>query len=576
MRGEKPSRVPQYPIRPILLTSSPSTFRVKKLVQSIEKIMSTSEKRSSIPKGTYDLQKSQQSKPSSSKKRTLASEAFGIQSSNLTLPVDTSPDVVFLHMENSVRRFAFNKVQVQSQGTYMTGWNHFEKYASMNAFDLNLQTVPFYLEGVQLTIPFIVTAFSGFIIYCVQEVGVKPSTAIGNYAAGALFYLENGLNVDVRAIKNSWTYRACKAGITLEETIKNPKWKTSKLPMTVESIVFAKSDVFNDSSDPVQKAIIVYFEFQFITLARVSECLLFPQAEAHHHLLSNEVQFMIRTGPIGRLITIYVAAHDVNMEMLTECELIDVIITRSSTKADYEGCGNNFSFSATDKPSNAFNLAKDMFDWAAHAQLKTGDAFFSYRQAWALTYNQANEAIKDTMKRLGFIDNLHQFSTHSMRIGGASTLVAAGFSDSIIQKMGGWKSLAFLKYIRLAVEAFGKCQDALTDISLLTNNHLVRMLPGFNARSPETLAESIHHARGSLPEAILLSDTSTMTLTSSPSSSSSSSSSSSASQGRGRGGDGRGRGRANTPRKRALPEVIKTMNTRQTKTPTTVPRTDSA
>jgi hypothetical protein len=78
-----------------------------------------------------------------------------------------------------------------------------------------------------------------------------------------------------------------------------------------------------------------------------------------------------------------------------------------------------------------------MFDWAAHAQLEKGDAFFSYRQTWALTYNQANEAIKATMKRLGFSENLHQFSTHSMRIGGASTLVAADFSDSIIQKMGG-------------------------------------------------------------------------------------------------------------------------------------------
>ena len=179
--------------------------------------------------------------------------------------------------------------------------------------------------------------------------------------------------------------------------------------------------------------------------------------------------------------------------MISAHKVLDVVISRGSTKADYAGAGNNFSFSSSTKPTAAFNLPEDMYNWAAMAHLKKGDPFFSYQYGhpWALSYTQANAAIKKMMKLQGFTANLHQFSTHSMRIGGASTLAAAGYTDSIIQKMGGWKSTCFLRYIRLAVEAFGRCQDALSDATLLTNDHLMRMLPGFNASTPSTIVPII-------------------------------------------------------------------------------------
>jgi hypothetical protein len=45
--------------------------------------------------------------------------------------------------------------------------------------------------------------------------------------------------------------------------------------------------------------------------------------------------------------------------------------------------------------------------------------------------------------------NLHNYQTHSFRIGAATTAAARGFSELQIQHMGRWKSNAFKKYIRI-------------------------------------------------------------------------------------------------------------------------------
>jgi site-specific recombinase XerD len=63
-----------------------------------------------------------------------------------------------------------------------------------------------------------------------------------------------------------------------------------------------------------------------------------------------------------------------------------------------------------------------------------------------------------------------RISSHSLRIGGASNLAASGVNDYVIQKMGRWKSLCFLQYIRLASGSFATAADNLSKSAIFTVN----------------------------------------------------------------------------------------------------------
>ncbi len=50
--------------------------------------------------------------------------------------------------------------------------------------------------------------------------------------------------------------------------------------------------------------------------------------------------------------------------------------------------------------------------------------------------------------------NLSRVSSHSLRIGGATAMAAAGMGEYEIKQMGGWKSDVFLDYARNTTQLF--------------------------------------------------------------------------------------------------------------------------
>jgi hypothetical protein len=90
-------------------------------------------------------------------------------------------------------------------------------------------------------------------------------------------------------------------------------------------------------------------------------------------------------------------------------------------------------------------MASALFDWAREANYQSAeDIFLSYRTGTsslrqALMYEHMNSAIKAVARRFGLDPS--RFGTHSLRIGGATSLHAAGASAITIQQAGKWRSL---------------------------------------------------------------------------------------------------------------------------------------
>ena len=67
-----------------------------------------------------------------------------------------------------------------------------------------------------------------------------------------------------------------------------------------------------------------------------------------------------------------------------------------------------------------------------------------------LAYDTVNTVIKSMMTAIG--ENPHEFSTHSMRIGGATALFTAGANETVIRTMGRWSSDMHRLYVRACFE----------------------------------------------------------------------------------------------------------------------------
>ena len=66
-------------------------------------------------------------------------------------------------------------------------------------------------------------------------------------------------------------------------------------------------------------------------------------------------------------------------------------------------------------------------------------------------YDQINSLVKMLMRTIG--EDESAFSTHSLRIGGATALFAAGASPTVIRTMGRWSSDCYRLYVRASYES---------------------------------------------------------------------------------------------------------------------------
>ena len=71
-----------------------------------------------------------------------------------------------------------------------------------------------------------------------------------------------------------------------------------------------------------------------------------------------------------------------------------------------------------------------------------------------------------------------RFGTHSPRVASATIMAAAGLSEPEMQGMGGWKSMAHMKYVRKAIRSLKKAMEAITDVAIYTRMDIRKIYPG--------------------------------------------------------------------------------------------------
>ena len=321
--------------------------------------------------------------------------------------------------------------------SYSTGWKHFLDYTTLTGIDPTLNVPPPWWTSQSLPYAFQVAAVMGFLAYLAFEKHLAPSSC-NSYLSGARFNLLN-CGTDLAFLERCVPLRALRSGILLEYRATHAKSDSKHLPITNDMIVTARVRIFNRGT-AIELAILLALEVGLCCVMRISEYILVPWS--NHHLRACDVQFWFQ----GKEVLSRILASAVSSAGLPFSALRMVSFHVRSAKNDSEGEGNVITYELGTS-RGAIEFFRHLFDWAKDAQPEPWHPFLSYRGEWSLPYAFVNAARKRIASYFGFSPKL--FSSHSIRVGGASALAAAAQPDSVIKIVGRWRSLEFVEYIRM-------------------------------------------------------------------------------------------------------------------------------
>ena len=397
---------------------------------------------------------------------------------NTALSESSSRDSFWNRTIGDARVYMFNCVKETTQKTDQTGWTHYLRFIELFGTNELATKKPseWLLHSELHCYSFLETVVMAFLAYLRSDVRVEPQSAI-HYVSACRFYWLNS-NVDIRVLDNSVALKAQRAGM-------NNVWRALEgnkvadrvsMPFNVQMIQYMANVEYPDHcvDDLINHATVVATKCGYLILGRPSEYLLTPLSD--HHIRGCDVKWILIINGVQSIIDAS-QAYKYSINNVTE-----MILTVRGAKNDREGVGNRFNYRKVDltlDPSKtAFCICSDMFFFASRARPLSKAPFFSSSiENWSLTAAVLNVAIKEVAE-IGFRMDSARFSTRSLRVGGASALAAAGVPDYIIQKIGRWKSLTFLQYIRLAHGAFELALIKLIDPSNFTVKDTMLWHPG--------------------------------------------------------------------------------------------------
>ena len=370
-----------------------------------------------------------------------------------------------IHLSNALV-FHANCVSDGTRKTYCVGFKAFMTFCELYDIDHNLKIVNHKLE-VPEGVDYQIAILLSFMSYGALEKQWAPDT-IRVYMNGIRDQFRSQLfNL---AIFNNRMIADTFAGLRNEyRCFHDEAAEKRRLPFTIQMLMFMMQHVVGRSSIQ-DRALIICFCLGLALLCRASELVPTPDK---HFFRGKDIRFHRKSEITGvELSFLPSAAHLFQLK-----DVQGVSINVRSAKNDQLGNGAKYYFPLMEvSPKVAFCLTTELFIWSSFAKPLDDDPFLSYKGKWFLSYDTYLKTVKRVAKACGF--NPDRFGTHSIRIGGATILAAAGHPNHYIQGMGRWAGDTFMRYIRAATASMTSALISIVNPFLFTNDDLIKLSVG--------------------------------------------------------------------------------------------------
>ena len=288
------------------------------------------------------------------------------------------------------------------------------------------------------------------------------------------------------------TVRLAKAGCASRERNVEKEVKARRLPVTYDMIQYLELALWHGHEVPgftthdkmAFVGIILAFHFMLRCSEYVFECTKEGRSDPSHALLANDVEFITATG-------LRYKPGELRALNIPLASIMHVRLIIRSSKTDKNGKrGRNLIISR--RGTEEAHLIQILYEWVFLSGIGTNadDPFLSrYKvhhgknKRLILLRKTVNTQLKTMAVFFGF-DDVY-FSSHSLRIGGATTMAAGGSSRERIKRIADWAadSNSDLLYAR----SNGKDGGTLTIVdsctSFVTDSEWDQLLTSFDVRN---------------------------------------------------------------------------------------------
>ena len=401
---------------------------------------------------------------------------YAIKTNVGILPTRESPQISWFHRQlDSAQRYYCNSVRPSTKMTYGTGEKRWFVVAENIGTDPLMRIIPKTwknrMDKFKLsTLTWQESCMLVFLASC-RDAGqtVTPKTAFLYLSAIRKFLEDNG--IDVKFFERSQYIRNTKCGMVnaYRAEMSRDEADPARLAITIDMIMQQDKNLRESQGYGIaQMAVHTAQLLGYTTLSRVSEYLLTP-GEAEHLLVSECVMFEMNSGVLIPSCEI----SETNFSSVKGC-VVDILSAKNDTT--HKGNRIHFRMADMEDKNQVYCITTKLWEFAKASRPVRGRSFFFIPAInWTLKPRYFNLCLKQLAVAMGL--DPRRISSHSLRIGGAAALAAAGMPDYVIMNMGRWRSLAFLAYIRKSTEMFENARNALARGDLLNTTAIRLMNP---------------------------------------------------------------------------------------------------